>query len=235
MANYTIESSFVVQVGEVSATSITVSSLAGQDGTDGTDGTDGNGVVIGGTTGQVLAKIDATDYNTEWVDSSGGGETQIYQKIYNLDSSNVLNWMSGAATVNNTEMHHYSTNTGIALSSSILGYTSANESQRPFGMAKYAQTIDSLTFFAGISKPNNFVKAALVKTRYINSDLATVDYRTILWSGDVTISTAGYFNVAAGSFTVTSLADGDIIFLYLGSDTLSDVFPIIVTLKSNID
>jgi hypothetical protein len=48
---------------------------AGADGTDGTDGTDGSGVVVGGTTGQVLAKIDATDYNTEWVDQSGGGNT----------------------------------------------------------------------------------------------------------------------------------------------------------------
>jgi hypothetical protein len=27
---------------------------------------------IGGTTGQVLAKIDATDYNTQWVPQSGG-------------------------------------------------------------------------------------------------------------------------------------------------------------------
>jgi hypothetical protein len=48
---------------------------AGADGTDGTDGTDGSGVVVGGTTGQVLAKIDATDYNTEWVDQSGGVTT----------------------------------------------------------------------------------------------------------------------------------------------------------------
>ena len=29
----------------------------------------GPGVAIGGTTGQILAKIDATDYNTEWIDN----------------------------------------------------------------------------------------------------------------------------------------------------------------------
>jgi hypothetical protein len=29
-------------------------------------------VPVGGTTGQVLAKIDGTNYNTEWVTSSGG-------------------------------------------------------------------------------------------------------------------------------------------------------------------
>jgi len=45
----------------------------GVDGTDGTDGTNGQGVPTGGTTGQVLAKSSATDYDTEWVDASSGG------------------------------------------------------------------------------------------------------------------------------------------------------------------
>lgn len=38
----------------------------------GATGPAGQGVPTGGTTGQVLAKVDGTDYNTEWVDSSGG-------------------------------------------------------------------------------------------------------------------------------------------------------------------
>ena len=45
---------------------------AGADGLDGTDGTNGAGVAPGGAAGQVLAKIDAVDYNTEWVDQSTG-------------------------------------------------------------------------------------------------------------------------------------------------------------------
>ncbi len=36
-------------------------------GTPGADGADGLGVPPGGTTGQVLAKIDNTDNNTEWI------------------------------------------------------------------------------------------------------------------------------------------------------------------------
>lgn len=35
-------------------------------GTDGTDGTNGVGVPAGGTTGQVLSKINGTDFNTQW-------------------------------------------------------------------------------------------------------------------------------------------------------------------------
>ena len=45
----------------------------GSDGADGADGADGVGVITGGTTGQVLAKASNTDYDTEWVDQTGGG------------------------------------------------------------------------------------------------------------------------------------------------------------------
>ena len=50
----------------------------GQDGADGApgapgaDGDDGVGVPAGGAEGQVLAKKTATDYDTEWVDQTGG-------------------------------------------------------------------------------------------------------------------------------------------------------------------
>lgn len=37
-----------------------------------------NGVPAGGTAGQVLAKIDGTNYNTEWVDQTGGGGGASY-------------------------------------------------------------------------------------------------------------------------------------------------------------
>jgi hypothetical protein len=34
-----------------------------------------NKLPVGGTTGQVLAKIDGTDFNAEWVDQTGGSGT----------------------------------------------------------------------------------------------------------------------------------------------------------------
>jgi hypothetical protein len=40
----------------------------------GDDADPAEGVVVGGTTGQVLAKASATNYDTEWVDQSGGSE-----------------------------------------------------------------------------------------------------------------------------------------------------------------
>lgn len=41
---------------------------AGPAGANGANGTNGQGVPVGGAAGQLLAKIDGVDYNTEWVD-----------------------------------------------------------------------------------------------------------------------------------------------------------------------
>ena len=52
---------------------IGLTGATGPAGPAGTPGTNGQGVPTGGTTGQVLAKINATDFNTQWVTPSGGG------------------------------------------------------------------------------------------------------------------------------------------------------------------
>jgi len=44
----------------------------GSQGPAGTNGTNGVGVPVGGTTGQVLSKINSTNYNTQWTTPSGG-------------------------------------------------------------------------------------------------------------------------------------------------------------------
>ncbi len=42
-------------------------------GSDSVIGPTGPGVPTGGTAGQVLSKIDSSNYNTQWVAQSGGG------------------------------------------------------------------------------------------------------------------------------------------------------------------
>lgn len=51
----------------------------GPAGADGQDGAPGEGVPTGGAAGQVLAKASATNFDTEWVDPSGGGGSQTIQ------------------------------------------------------------------------------------------------------------------------------------------------------------
>ena len=48
---------------------------AGKQGPAGVTGPAGPGVAIGGTTGQVLAKKSNANYDTEWINNSGGGST----------------------------------------------------------------------------------------------------------------------------------------------------------------
>lgn len=47
--------------------------IQGEAGATGATGPAGPGLAAGGTTGQVLAKLSAADYDTEWIDQTGGG------------------------------------------------------------------------------------------------------------------------------------------------------------------
>ena len=66
--------------------------LTGPQGPAGTPGANGQGVPTGGTTGQVLAKVDGTDYNTQWVTPSGGtslpAQTGNAGKVLTTDGTN---------------------------------------------------------------------------------------------------------------------------------------------------
>lgn len=79
----------------------------------GTNGTNGVGVPAGGTAGQVLSKIDGTDYNTEWVTPSGGGGSslptggttgQVLAKASNADGD--VEWITPSS--GGSEVHNFS-------------------------------------------------------------------------------------------------------------------------------
>jgi len=70
--NQTVTLTPVTQTVEVAA-----AGPQGASGTNGTNGTNGQGVPVGGTTGQVLAKINATDYNTQWTTPAAGTVTSV--------------------------------------------------------------------------------------------------------------------------------------------------------------
>jgi hypothetical protein len=55
------------------------------------------GVPAGGTAGQVLAKVDGDDYNTEWVDQTGSGTTITVSEID--ASSNITNQVTSVSTI----------------------------------------------------------------------------------------------------------------------------------------
>ena len=62
----------------------------GADGADGADGQDGQGEPTGGTTGQVLKKQSATDFDTAWQNESVGDPSPLTTKgdLYTFDTDN---------------------------------------------------------------------------------------------------------------------------------------------------
>lgn len=69
--------------------------IQGATGATGATGANGQGVPAGGTAGQVLEKIDGTDFNTHWVDPSAGistdsgwGITGAYSSRKTFDPTN---------------------------------------------------------------------------------------------------------------------------------------------------
>jgi hypothetical protein len=57
----------IIQVVPAPVLNVTLETFTGTEGPVGPAGPPGQGVPVGGTTGQVLAKIDSTNYNTQWV------------------------------------------------------------------------------------------------------------------------------------------------------------------------
>lgn len=99
-ANIELDGSLVLELSD--GTEIDAGEVVGKDGANGINGLNGSngvGVPSGGTTGQVLVKVDNTDYNTQWVTSSGGGgvftETDpvfIASPAYNITNTNLTNY-----------------------------------------------------------------------------------------------------------------------------------------------
>ena len=74
----------------------------GPAGANGTNGTNGVGVPTGGTTGQVLAKVNGTDYNTQWVTPATGGSDNLGNHTATTTLSMNNNAITGATNITAT-------------------------------------------------------------------------------------------------------------------------------------
>ncbi len=77
----------------------------------GTPGADGEGVVAGGTTGQVLAKASNDDYDTEWISVSGTGTVTsvalTVPNIFSVSGSPITESGTLVVTVANQQPNHF--------------------------------------------------------------------------------------------------------------------------------
>jgi len=107
--------------------------IQGIPGPAGATGPAGQGVPIGGTAGQVLAKIDGTNYNTHWVDSSSSvawgsitgtlsNQTDLQTALNGkYSTSNPAGYITSAA-LSGYATQSFVTSQGYITSSALTGY-----------------------------------------------------------------------------------------------------------------
>jgi hypothetical protein len=79
------------------------STVAGPTGPTGVTGSTGAGLPTGGSSGQILSKIDGTDYNTQWVNASGGAanpllDTYLFSTTTAMDNPGTGNFRLNNST-----------------------------------------------------------------------------------------------------------------------------------------
>jgi hypothetical protein len=123
---------------------------AGPAGSQGAPGAPGAGVPVGGTAGQVLAKVDGVDYNTEWIDQSAPDFISSVSAPLAVTSGNLTVNLAGYATETFVTSQGYITS--AALSPYLLSSTAASTYQTIAGMAGYAQ-LSGATFTGNVFAP----------------------------------------------------------------------------------
>ena len=150
-----------------------VAGTSGTSGVAGTSGTSGQGIPTGGTSGQVLAKINSTDYNTEWVDQSGGGGgggATAYAIRINYDTN------SDPDTSSQITTSPYSSNTVTVALNAVndVTFQFGSESQPPLSVTGYfynANTDKYAVSTFGLGSNGYEISSALSST--ISSNQAT--------------------------------------------------------------
>lgn len=183
----------------------------GAAGTNGTNGTNGQGVPVGGTSGQVLSKIDGTDFNTQWVAAGSGGGTTWYN---GAGAPSGATGIVGDYYLNSTS-GDFSKKTGAStwtVQGNLKGPTGATGSQG-------IQGIQGIQGVAGTNGTNGQGvpvggTTGQVLAKSSNTDYATqwvaagsgggsvVGYKTFL-SNNVTILAAGANQAALDAITAT--------------------------------
>ena len=121
---------------------------AGANGAVGATGATGPGVVAGGAAGQVLSKIDATDYNTQWINPPATGAPAADGILTGLAltvTNSVLNVAAGAWRISGVT-YETTTATNITLAA-------ADPTNNRIDLI-YANTSDSILVLEGLTSAN---------------------------------------------------------------------------------
>jgi hypothetical protein len=168
---------------------------AGPQGPAGPTGDDGEGVPVGGTAGQVLAKIDGTDYNTEWATPSGGGAVLGDLALLDTVGTNEIDNVAVTAAkladqaVTNTKLAVNSVSTSRLQDGSVTGSKIVDNNVTTNKLANSAVTEDKINNYAVTA---NKIGAGAVSNWQLNTNYEkTLLYKDrtheafMPWSGEV--------------------------------------------------
>lgn len=136
----------------------------GATGAAGADGADGVGVPVGGTAGQVLAKINSTNYNTQWVDQSGGGGGAV-DSVNSQTGAVVLDAddISDAATTNK-----FTNSAGLAIIAATSGTNTGDNATNTQYSGLAASKQDVITGLTASGAELNILDGATLTTTELN-------------------------------------------------------------------
>jgi hypothetical protein len=139
--------------------------IQGEPGQNGTNGTNGVGVPVGGSAGQVLAKIDGTNYNTEWVTKNGGVWGQITGTLSN--QTDLYNALSAKYDASNPSGYI----TVSALAPYLLSSTAAS--------TYLTQANASSTYLTQANASSTYLTQSNASSTYLTQSNASSTYLTI--------------------------------------------------------
>lgn len=206
----------------------------GDKGDAGPKGEPGEGVPSGGTTGQVLKKKSNTDYDTEWVNESGGGSggTSDYSDLSNKPKINNVE-LSGNKSLSDLGI----TNLNNVLDGNALGSArtiGANDSKgQPLGEYAWAEG-QSTTAYGKWSHAEGYNSVAQGKYSHAEgySTMASSNYSHV--EGSITTASGNYSH-AEGLGTKASSECSHAQGKYNISDTNNEYAHIVGNGNSSID
>ncbi len=153
----------------------------------------GKGVPAGGTAGQVLAKIDGNDYNTQWTSGGGGSVVSVNGQtgVVTLAKADI-----GLGNVDNTSDANKPISTATQ--------TALNTKQATLVSGANLKTVNSTTL---LGSGDLAVQPTLVS----GTNIKTVNGNTLLGSGDLTVSGGAGWTVAGAFSSVINLSSSNTI------------------------
>lgn len=170
-------------------------------GADGKDGTNGIGVPTGGNAGQILSKKTNSDFDTEWIDVSGGSGGSVLPIAIRQSYSSIL---SGATTISITNITVKKGDYILAgvtarsavtfngfelLSQNKLSETNFNQSCALYG--KIAEADETITVACTQATANRFLMNVIV----LKNAKAPVDFTTCKKLNETNVSKTSYTKI----------------------------------------